>query len=57
MESAIQIMCSVYTTASQRLQDAQPLNILCIASYPTIISMHDAGYLLKLQQPVRKILM
>jgi hypothetical protein len=57
VESAIRTMCSVYPTALQHLQDARLLDIFCISSKSTIISMHDAGYPLKVQQPVRKMLL
>jgi len=40
-------------TALQHLQNARPPDISCIA---TIISIHDAGYLPKVQQPVRAML-
>ncbi len=54
---ATRIMCSVYATALQCLRDARPLLDDCRSSHPTIISMHDAGYPPKVQQPVRKMLM
>ena len=57
IERAVQTMCHVYTTALQHLQDAWPLDIVCISSKPTIISMHDAGHPPKVQQTVRKMLM
>ena len=41
----------------QHLQQARPLDVLCISSNATITRMHGAGYPPKVQQPVRKTLM
>ena len=38
-------MFSLHQPALQLLQDARPLDMLCTSSNPTIIRMHDAGYL------------